>query len=123
LTLQEGNTALARRDYAAAEADAREVLATAKGPRTTDAQFLLAETLAARKDYSGAAVAYDDTYNRNRTGSRAQDSLLGLATSLTAINERRAACETLDKLRAEFPIPRADLKESVAEARRAANCR
>lgn len=123
LILQEGNAALARRDYAAAETAAKEVLANGKGPRATDAQFLLAQALAGRRDYSAAAVAYDDAYNRSRTGVHAADSLLGLANALTAINEKRAACETLDKLRAEFPTPRADLKEPIAQARKSAGCR
>lgn len=123
LILQEGNVALARHDYSRAEADAREVLANGKGPRATDAQFLLAQSLAGKHDYSAAAVAYDDAYNRSRTGGHAAESLLGLATALNAINERRAACETLDKLRAEFPNPRGDLRTQVAQARRAAGCR
>ncbi len=122
LILQEGNAALAKRDYAAAEADAKEVLANGKGPRATDAQFLLAQSLAGRKDWSAAAVAFDDAYNRNRTGSRAPDSLLGLAVALTNINEKRAACETLDKLRTEFPSPRESLKEPIAQARKSAAC-
>lgn len=123
LALQEGNTALQRRDYAASEALAREVLAMPKTPRQTDAQFLLAQSLAGRKDWSGAAVAYDDTYNRSRTGSHAQESLLGLANALAALNEKRAACATLDKLRAEFPAPRADVRDAAAAVRRTAACR
>ena len=121
--LQEGNAALARRDYATAEADAREVLGNSKGPRTTDAQFLLAEALAGKKDYQGAAVAYDDAYTRSRTGVHAPDSLLGLANALIAINEKKAACETLDKFKAEFPRPREDLKTPIASARQRAGCR
>ena len=123
LILKEGHAALARRDYAAAEADAKQVLANGKGPRATDAQFLLAQALAGKRDYSAAAVAYDDAYNRSRTGVHAQDSLLGLAHALTAINEKRAACATLDKLRAEFPTPRSDLREPIARARHSAGCR
>ncbi len=123
MVLQEGNAALARRDYTRAAADAKEVLANGKGPRATDAQFLLAEALAGRRDYSAAAVAYDDAYNRSRTGTHAPDSLLGLANALTAINEKRAACETLEKLRTEFPNPRADLRPQVVQARKAAGCR
>ena len=45
LAMQEGNAALARRDYPAAEAAAREVLAGPRGPRALDAQFLLALSL------------------------------------------------------------------------------
>lgn len=121
--MQEGNAALARRDYPAAEAAAREVLAFPRSPRAVDAQFLLAQTLAGKRDYQGAAVAYDDTYNRNKIGGNAQPSLLGLANSLNAINEKRAACATLDKMKAEFPNPRADLREPIAAARQRAGCR
>jgi TolA-binding protein len=119
--LQEGNAALARRDYVAAETAAHEVIGS-KSPRAYDGQFLLAEVLTGKKDYQGAAVAYDDAYNRAKTGAHAQDSLLGLANSLTTIGEKRAACATLDKLKAEFPNPRNDLKQPIAAARARAGC-
>jgi TolA-binding protein len=120
--LQDGNAALARHDYAAAEASAREVLAGGRGPRTTDAQYLLAQALAGKRDYQGAAVAFDDAYTRNPKGSKAPESLLGLANSLTAINEKKAACQTLDKLRAEFPTLRGDVRSLAAAARQRASC-
>ena len=122
VALQAGNAALAQRDYAGAEAAAREVLSGTHGPRTTDGQFLLAQALAGQRNYQAAAVAYDDTYNRNPHGNRAADSLLGLANALSAIGEKKAACETLDKLRSEFPSPRADVREGVATARGRAAC-
>jgi len=121
LALQQGSAALARRDYVAAEAAAKEVLAT-RGPRAYDAQLLLAEALMGKRDFQQAALAYDDTYNKARTGAHAQDALLGLANSLVNINEKRAACDTLNKLRAEFPQPRADIKESVGVMRQRAGC-
>ncbi|MBC7634128.1 MAG: hypothetical protein H7251_00860 [Acetobacteraceae bacterium] len=123
LALQEGNAALARRDYAAAEAAAKEVLSFPKSPRAYDGQFLLAQAQGGRRDFGAAAVAYDDTYNRSRTGGHAQDALLGLANALVGLNEKRAGCATLDKLRAEFATPRADLKDSIANARTKAGCR
>jgi TolA-binding protein len=123
IAMQEGNAALARRDYTAAEAAAREVLRFPQSPRATDAQFLLAQSLNGKRDYQAAAVAYDDTYNRSKTGSNAQPALLGLANALIALNEKRAACATLDKLKAEFPTPRADLREPVSGARQRAGCR
>ena len=91
LALQEGNAALARRDYAAAEAAAREVLANRTSPRAYDAQFLLAQALAGEKQYPQAAVAYDDVYNRARTGSHAQDARLGLAVVLDR-DQRKEGC-------------------------------
>ena len=123
LAMQEGNAALARRDYPMAEAAAREVLAGGRGPRATDAQFLLAQALAGRRDYQGAAVAYDDAYNRGRTGARAPDALLGVATSMLALNESAAACASLDKLRAEYPAARPDVRQSAAAIRTRAGCR
>ena len=91
--MQEGNAALARRDYAVAEVAAREVLAGGRNAsRAGDAQFLLAQALVGRRDYQGAAVAYDDAYNRSRTGSRAPEALLGLANALAGLN---AVCALL----------------------------
>jgi TolA-binding protein len=123
VALQESSAALARRDYPAAEAAAREVLAVPKSPRAIEAQFLLAQALMGKKDFTGAAVAYDDTYNRARTGAHAEDSLLGLANALSSIGEKRSACATLDKLRAEFPQLRPDLRDPTNAARQRAGCR
>lgn len=124
LAIQEGNAALARRDYASAEQAAREVLSNNRtSPRAYDAQFLLAQALLGQRQFSQAAIAYDDTYNRSRKGAHAPDALLGLANSLIAINEKKAACDTLVKLRSEYPTPRADLRDPVASAVQRAGCR
>ena len=124
IALQEGSAALARRDYTGAEAAAREVLNNNKtSPRVYDAQSLLAQSLSGRKEYSQAAIAYDDAYKRNRKGARAPDALLGLANSLNAIGERRAACDTVTQLRSEFPNPKPDLKDQVAAASQRAGCK
>ena len=124
LAIQDGNAALARRDYMAAEQAAREVLTNNRtSPRAYDAQFLLAQALMGQRQYSQAAIAYDDTYNRSRRGVHAQDALLGLANSLIAINEKKAACDTLGKLRAENPTPRPDLREAIAGTAQRGGCR
>jgi TolA-binding protein len=124
LALQEGNLALNRRDYAAAEAAAREVLNNYRtSPRAYDAQFLLAQALAGERQYPQSAIAYDDAYNRNRKGAHAQDALLGLASTLTALNEKKAACDTLVKLGSEFPQLRPDLREQAASVRQRAGCK
>jgi TolA-binding protein len=107
--IQQGYAALARRDYPGAEAAAREVLQNSRtSPRAYDAQFLLARALEGKRDYAQAAIAFDDTYNRTHTGAHAEEALLGLAGSLSAIGEKRAACETLAKLSHEFPNAHAD---------------
>jgi TolA-binding protein len=124
LVMQEGNAALARRDYPAVEQAAREVLTSNRtSPRAYDAQFLLAQALIGQHQYSQAAIAYDDTYNRSRKGAHAPDALLGLANSLIAINEKKAACDTLAKLHGEYPSPRPDLREGMAASGQRAGCR
>jgi len=124
LALQEGNAALAKQDYKSAEAAAKEVLAAGKSsPRAYDAQFLLAQAVSGQKKPVDAAVAYGDAYNASKQGSHAQDSLVGYAVNLTAIGEKKAACDTLDILRSQFPAPRADIGPKAATARAAAGCR
>jgi len=124
LSIQEGNAALARRDYAAAEQAAREVLTNYRtSPRAYDAQFLLAQSLVGQRQYSQAVIAYDDTYNRSKKGSHAPDALLGLASSLIAINERRSGCEALGRLRTEFPTLRPDVRDEAAAAAQRGGCR
>jgi TolA-binding protein len=124
VAMQEGNAALARRDYQTAEQAAREVLTGSRtSPRAYDAQFLLAQALLGERQFPQSAIAYDDTYNRARKGAHAQDAMLGLANSLIAINEKKAACDTLVKLRTEFPSPRPDLREAISESTQRAGCR
>ena len=101
--IAEGQAALSRRDYAAAETAAREVLATRNAPRAADAQLLLADALAGKRDHAGAALAYNDAYVRGRTSPRAPDALLGLANSFANLGHKREACDTLDDLRGNYP--------------------
>ena len=121
LILQEGNAAYARKDFAAAENAAKAVIASG-GPKLVDAQYLLARADYGKHDYSAAAVAFDDAYTRSKTGVHAPEALYGLAASLNAIAEKKAACQTLDKLTVEFPNVRQELKVAVATLRRDAAC-
>jgi len=124
LSMQEGNAALGRRDYTTAEQAAREVLTSSRtSPRAYDAQFLLAQALMGQRQYSQAAIAYDDTYNRARKGAHAPDALLGLANALIAINEKKAACDSLGKLRSDYPTLRPDQRDAVAASGQRAGCR
>ena len=120
--LQQGNAALRRQDYAAAEAAAREVLKDRKSPRAVDAHFLLAQSFIARRDCSHAADAYDDAYDDAHTGPRAQDALVGKAWSFAAQQKNWRACSTLDTLKKEFPAPRPDLVAQISAVRQQAAC-
>jgi TolA-binding protein len=122
VAMQEANAALARRDYAAAEAAAREVIAK-RSPRAADAQFVLAQAEMGERNYQQAAPDFYDAYNRARTSARAPDALLGMANALIALGDRPSACDALAKLRAEFPQPRPDIREAELAARGRAACR
>ena len=121
--LAAGNAALARRDYAAAQASAQEVLSGPRNPRQIDAQFLLGQSLAGQHQYQQAAVAYYDTYNRAPRSGRAPDALLGVSASLIALGDKGSACQALAKLRAEFPSPAPRVRSASAALRGRAGCR
>lgn len=121
--IAEGQAALARRDYATAEAAAREVLAARNSPRTVDAQLLLADALTGKRDFAGAALAYNEAYTRGQNGPRAPEALIGLANSFTSLGNKNDACDTLNHLRSNFPNLRGPQADRAAEARRRAGCR
>ncbi|MDE8344905.1 MAG: hypothetical protein POH28_01835 [Acidocella sp.] len=109
--------------FPAAEAAARSLLSTDKtAPEAYRAQYILAQALAADGKPQDAAIAYDDAYNRNRTGAEAAPSLLGLASSLAAINQNEAACDTISSLNSQFPTPPAGLAPRIAAVSQRAHC-
>jgi TolA-binding protein len=110
-------------DYRTAEADARTILTTAKtSPQAYQAQFILAQSLYGQGKPQDAAIAFDDSYNHDRQGQYAPQSLLGLANSLTSIHQEAAACDTLASLNSQFPTPPAGLGPRIAAASRRAHC-
>jgi TolA-binding protein len=124
VVLRQGEAALARADYPEAASSAETVLrADAHSPRAYDAQFLLAQALYGQRQYTRAALAYDDAFNRLPAGDHAQDSLLGLAHSLAAISQKPAACAALSKLRQQFSTSlRPDIAQGAATLARQTGC-
>lgn len=120
--LAEGQAALGRRDYAAAEAAAREALA-ARGAPVVAGQMLLGDALTGKRDFGNAAIAYNEAFTRARTGPRAAESLIGLANALQGLGNRREACDTLNDLRSQFPTLSGPMAERAASARSRAQCR
>ncbi len=121
--LHQGEMALARSDYAAALSAAETVLKIdPRSPRAYDAQFLAARALFGERQFTRAALAYDDAYGRAPAGSLAQDSLLGLARSLVAINQKPAACGALSKLHQQFRTLRSDIAPAATSLAHQAGC-
>ncbi len=121
--LAEGQAALARGQFPAAEAAAREVIASRDPARQADAQILLGDALLGRRDFAGAAVAYDDARRRAPQGSRAPEATVGIANAFIGLNNNRDACELLNGLRSSAPNLAGPVAERAAEARRRAQCR
>jgi TolA-binding protein len=118
--ISDGEAALARRDFVAAEAAAREAIRIRTGQR---ALLLLGDALMGKRDFQNAALAYDESFNRHRQGPRAPDALIGLANAFQGFGARREACETLDNLRSRFPNLAAPQAQRAADSRRRAQCR
>jgi TolA-binding protein len=122
LMLKEGDAALARRDYATAEADAQQVL-SAGGAHQSDAQMLLARAQMGGHKYKAAAAAYYALYSHAPKSPRAQDALLGVTDALLALNDTNDACQALAKLSAEFPHADAGVHARSVALHRRAGCR
>ncbi len=101
--LRQGNLALARHDYPAAQEAARVALQGGRGIHGTDAEYLLAQSYAGQHNDQQAAVAFYDAYNRAPHGPLAPGALLHVSQSMASLGQTGAACEALAKLHAEFP--------------------
>jgi TolA-binding protein len=121
--ISDGRAALAQRDFATAEAAAREAIRNRPGARAQDASLLLGDALMGKRDFQNAALAYDEAYSRNRQGARAPEAMIGLANAFQGFGARREACETLDNLRSNFPNLSGPQAERAADSRRRAQCR
>ena len=121
--IAEGQAALGRRDFAAAEAAAREVIASREAAQQVNAQLLLGDALIGRRDFAGAAVAYDEARCRSPQGSRAAEASVGVANAFIGLNNNRDACTVLNDLRSARPDLAGAVAERAADARRRAQCR
>jgi len=106
-----------------AEAAAREVIASRSAPRQVDAYILLGDALLGRRDFAGAAVAFDDARRRTPNGSRAPVATIGVANAFIGLNNNRDACTVLNELRSSSPNLTGPVAERAADARRRAQCR
>jgi len=123
LALHAAQEAILHRNFPAAEQAARGILATAKAtPAGYQAQYILAQSLYGEGKPEDSAIAFDDTYNRDRQGAYAPGALLGLANSLAAIHQEAAACDTLASLNSQFPTPPKGMGPEIAAASRRAHC-
>lgn len=90
-------------DYDAAEVSMREFMK--RWPThelASNASYWLSETYYVRGDFEKAAKGFAETYQKFPKGSKAEDTLLKLALSLSALSRDKDACVTFEQLDAEF---------------------
>lgn len=121
VALKAGSAALARRDYAAAEAAAREVIDAGNTARLWDARYLLARSQAGAHKYKEAAASFYVIYKAFPKSVRGGESLLGVANALVGLGDKTAACQAAAKVAAEFSRE-ATLKSGAASVRKRAGC-
>lgn len=116
-------SAYAQKNYSTSAAMAAALVKNnGQSPEAYRAQYLVAQSYAAAGHPQDAAIAYDNTYNMNRTGPYAPQALLGLASSLAAIGANDEACSTLSSLNSQFPTPPAGLQPRIDAVSKKASC-
>ncbi|MBB3694088.1 YbgF trimerization domain-containing protein [Sphingomonas sp. BK580] len=113
------------RDYPAAEAQLKKVVATyPKHRRASFAQNLLGRAYLDEGKPSLASIAFYDNYKKFPDGERAPDSLYYLGTALLKLDKPADACKVYGELTDVYGDKISPgLKADVAKARTAAKCK
>ena len=120
---EKGYGALLQRDYAAAEASFRKVVADyPNDPLAGSAQYWVGETQYVRKQYQKAADSFLAGYRKYSSGDKAPDTLLKLGMSLAALGEKDAACSTFKQLKEKYPNASDSLRREAKGAAGKAGC-
>ncbi|HVM79142.1 MAG TPA: tol-pal system protein YbgF [Stellaceae bacterium] len=91
-------------------------------PLAASAQYWLGESYYARKDYSQAASAFAECYEKYPKGTKAPDSLLKLGMSLANLGQKDNACRAFLRLEHDFPQAQSYIKERETAEKRRVGC-
>lgn len=90
---------------------------------TGQAWYWLGETHFAQGNYQDAADAYMSSLRADRRGERGPDALVRLGASLSAMDQRAAACNVLGSFGQEYPNASPDARQRAERERSRAGCR
>ncbi len=114
---------LLKGDFAGAEQAFNEWLGAYPDDKLAgNAQYWLAESSYARKDYEKAAANFLKGYQKYPKSPKAPDSLVKLGMSLTNMNQKQQACAVFRQLNADFPNPPPSVRQLAAAERARAGC-
>jgi len=91
-------------------------------PLAGNAQYWLGETYYVRGDYTQAAVAFAEGYQRYPNSGKAADNLLKLGMSLGEIGQKDDACKAFAQLARQFPGAPQNVKDRAARERKKLGC-
>jgi tol-pal system protein YbgF len=110
-------------DYAAAEADFRDVIARfGDTPRGMEARYFLGKLQLKRADYADAAATDLAVVRQWPSASWAPDAALDLARAMVGMKEAREACGVLSEIDTHYPKAGAAVRTGADEVRSQAGC-
>lgn len=114
---------LLQQDFGAAETAFSDFLARYSGDSLAgNAEYWLGETYYARGQFKPAAAAFLKGYQTYAKSSKAPDSLLKLAMSLSRLGQKDAACSSLAELTTHFPAASPDVKSKAVSEKQRMGC-
>ena len=87
-----------------------------------DAQYWYGETLYARQDWQGAALAFGEGLKRYPNTERAPHNMLGFGRALARLNRKQDACAAFADLAKRHPNAPKDVKDALQLERRRNGC-
>jgi tol-pal system protein YbgF len=87
------------------------------------ALFWYAESFAGSKEFQNAALYYLQCYQKAPKGQKAQDALIKLAVSLSALKRNAEVCKIINKLENEFSNRSASIKKTVKDLKVKHSCK
>jgi tol-pal system protein YbgF len=119
-----GLTSLRAGKYAAARQDFLDLLKNyPKHKRAGNAQYWLGESYYVERDFKQAAQAFLNGYTTYAESDKAPDSLLKLAMSLSALEQKSAACDAFADLLVKFPNASSAVRQRAANEQKRAGCK
>lgn len=111
------------KDYALAEQSFREFLRKHPDERLVpDAYYWLGESLYQRQRYRDAAESFLAVSTKHEKSGKAPNALLRLGQSLAAMNQKEAACATLNEVGRKYPKAPASVKRGVTQEIKRTHC-
>ena len=87
-----------------------------------NAQYWLGESFFARRDYSNAASAFAEGYEKYPRSPKAPDDLLKLGITLGILGQKDNACRVFARLDRDFPQAQTELRDRATSEKKRLGC-